>query len=185
MHEIHLEFEKYYAEFLKKNSITKQELEKSSRGEFKSFKESVLSPQMPETDETGLVVIEQMSDEDKEAKKVFTKLYKDIVKKCHPDRLSQDDMDYFNKMNTKFKAASWAYNNAKWSILIRVASELNIKPMNYKKMNGHLRKEVIKIDKKLRNHKMSYGWKLYQAEEKTQKDNIIKEFIYRLFRRKM
>jgi len=43
----------------------------------------------------------------------------------------------------------------------------------------------LKIDKKLRNQKMSYGWKLYQAEEKTQKDNIIKEFIYRLFRRKM
>ena len=185
MHEIHLEFEKYYAEFLKKNSITKQDLEKSTHGEFKSFKESVLNPQMPETDETGLVVIEQMSDEDKEAKTVFAKLYKDIVKKCHPDRLSQDDMDYFNKMNTKFKAASWAFNNAKWSILIRVASELNIKPMNYKKMNGHLRKEVKKIDNKIRNHKMSYGWKLYQAEENAQKDNIIKEFIYRLFRRKM
>jgi hypothetical protein len=57
-----------------------------------------------ETDETGLVVVEQMSDEDKEAKVVFSKLYKEIVKKCHPDRLSQDDMDYFNKMNTKFKA---------------------------------------------------------------------------------
>ena len=185
MREIHIEFEQYYTDFLKEKDISKQELEKSDTKQFQNFKETVLKPQMPETDETGLVVIEQMSDEDKEAKVVFAKLYKDIVKKCHPDRLSQDDMEYFNKMNTKFKAASWAYNNAKWSILIRVASELNIKPMNYKKMNGHLRREIKSLDEKIRKHKSTYGWKLYQAEDKEQKDNLIKDFIYKLFRRKM
>ena len=185
MREIHIEFEQYYAEFLKEKDISKQELEKSDTKQFKNFKEKVLKPQMPETDETGLVVVEQLSDEDKEAKTVFAKLYKDIVKKCHPDRLSQEDMDYFNKMNTKFKAASWAYNNAKWSILIKVASELNIKPMNYKKMNGHLRREIKTLDQKIRGHKSTYGWKLYQAEEKQQKDNVIKDFIYKLFRRKI
>ena len=185
MREIHIEFEQYYTDFLKEKDISKQELEKSDTKQFQNFKEKVLKPQMPETDETGLVVIEQMSDEDKEAKVVFAKLYKDIVKKCHPDRLSQDDMEYFNKMNTKFKAASWAYNNAKWSILIRVASELNIKPMNYKKMNGHLRREIKSLDQKIRKHKSTYGWKLYQAENKEEKDNLIKDFIYRLFRRKV
>ena len=82
MREIHIEFEQYYSEFLKENEISKQELEKSKTKQFQSFKESILNPQMPETDETGLVIIEQMSDEDKEAKVVFAKLYKDIVKKC-------------------------------------------------------------------------------------------------------
>ena len=63
---------------------------------------------MPETDETGLVLLlNNCLMRTKKKKDVFTKLYKDIVKKCHPDRLSQDDMDYFNKMNTKFKAATW------------------------------------------------------------------------------
>ena len=185
MLDIHLEFEDYYINFLQDNDLSKEELEKSNTQQFQNFKETVLQSAMPETDETGLVVIEQMSDEDKEAKVVFSKLYKEIVKKCHPDRLSQDDMDYFNKMNTKFKAASWAYNNAKWSILIRVASELNIKPMNYKKMNGHLRKEIKALDKKINNHKSTFGWKLYQSEEKEQKDNVIKQFIYNLFRRKV
>jgi hypothetical protein len=185
MLDIHLGFEEYYANFLKENELSKQELESSNTAEFKNFQETVLKPQMPETDETGIVVVEQMSEEDKEAKVVFAKLYKDIVKKCHPDRLSQDDMEHFNKMNTKFKAASWAYNNAKWSILIRVASELNIKPMNYKKINGHLRKEIKTVDKEINKHKSTYGWKLYQAEEKEQKDNVIKDFIFKLFRRRM
>lgn len=185
MTDIHIEFEQYYNDFLKENEISKQELEKSNTKQFQNFKKIISKSSAPETDETGLVVVEQLSDEDKEAKTVFTKLYRDIVKKCHPDRLSQDDMDYFNKMNTKFKAASWAYNNAKWSILIKVASELNIKPMNYKKMNGHLRKEIKSLDHEISKHKSTFGWKLYQAEEKEQKDNVIKEFIFRLFRRKI
>ena len=185
MTEIHIEFEQYYAEFLKENELSKQDLEKTNTKQFQNFKETILQPSMPETDETGLVIVEQLSDEDKEAKAVFAKLYKDIVKKCHPDRLSQDDMDHFNKMNTKFKAASWAYNNAKWSILIKVASELNIRPMNYKKMNGHLRREIKSLDQEIRKHKSTYGWKLYQAEDKERKDNVIKDFIYKLFRRKV
>jgi len=185
MRDIHMEFETYYSSFLQENNLTKQELEKSKTQEFGDFMTRASKPMMPETDETGLVIVEQLSDEEKEAKVVFAKLYKDIVKKCHPDRLSKDDMDYFNKMNTHFKAASWAYNHAKWSILIKVAEELKIKPSNYKKMNGHLRREIKTLDSELKRHKTSYGWRLYQEEEKQGKDNIIKQFIYNLFRRKV
>lgn len=184
MHEIHMEFENYYADFLKRNDLSKADLEKSKTKQFKEFKKQMAAP-MPETDETGLVVVEQMSDEDKEAKAIFAKLYKEIVKKCHPDRLSTDDMDHFNKMNTKFKAATWGYNNAKWSIVIKVAEELGIKPPNYKKMNGHLRREVKQLDKKLHQYKSSYGYMLYEAEDESSKDNIIKNFIFALFRRRL
>ncbi len=185
MRDIHIEFESYYSSFLKENNITKQDLEKSKTQEFGDFMTRASTPAMPETDETGLIAVEQLSDEEKEAKVVFAKLYKDIVKKCHPDRLSRDDLEYFNKMNTHFKAASWAYNHAKWSILIKVAEELKIKPSNYKKMNGHLRREIKVLDSELRRHKGSYGWRLYQEEDKEGKDDIIKEFIFQVFRRKV
>jgi hypothetical protein len=88
-------------------------------------------------------------------------------------------------MNTKFKAATWGYNNAKWSIVIKVAQELGIKPSNYKKMNGHLRREVKSVDEKISKHKKTYSWKLYQAQEKPEKDSVIKDFIFKLFRRKV
>jgi hypothetical protein len=185
MYDIHVEFEQYYASFLEENNLTKEELEKSKTKNFEKFKKDNAAAKMQETDETGLTVVEQLSDEDKEAKKVFAKLYKDIVKKCHPDRLSTDNMEHFNKMNSRFKAATWGYNNAKWSIVIKVAQELGIKPSNYKKMNGHLRREVKNVDAKIDKHKSTYGWKLYQAEEKEEKDSVIKDFIYALFRRKL
>lgn len=185
MYDVHVEFELYYAEFLKDNNLNKEDLEKSKTKSFEKFKKDNAAAKMQETDETGLVVVKDLSDEDKEAKKVFAKLYKDIVKKCHPDRLSMDNMEHFNKMNTRFKAATWGYNNAKWSIVIKVAQELGIKPSNYKKMNGHLRREVKNVDAKINKHKSSYGWKLYEAEEKEKKDNVIKDFIYALFRRKL
>ena len=185
MYDIHVEFELYYHEFLKENDLTKQDLEESKTKQFDKFKSDQEAAMMSETDETGLTVIEQLSDEDKEAKKVFAKLYKDIVKKCHPDRLSTDNMDYFNKMNTHFKAATWGYNNAKWSIVIKVAQELGIKPSNYKKMNGHLRREVKAVDAKINKHKSTFGWKLYEAEGRDRKDEVIRDFIYALFRRKV
>ena len=185
MYDIHVEFELYYAEFLKENNLTKRELEESKTKKFDKFVSDQEAAIIPETDETGLTVVEQLSDEDKEAKKVFAKLYKDIVKKCHPDRLSTDDMDYFNKMNSHFKAATWGFNNAKWSIVIKVAQELGIKPSNYKKMNGHLRREVNAVTAKINKYKSTYGWKLYEAEDKDQKDQVIKDFIFTLFRRKL
>mgnify|MGYP003678734534 CR=1 FL=1 len=181
MHEIHMEFETYYNDFLSRNDLSKQELEKAKTPEFAEFKKEMEAP-MPETDETGIVVLDQPSDEDKEAKDVFSKLYKQIVRKCHPDRLSEDDMEYFNTMNRRFKAATWGYKNSKWSIVIKIAEELGIKPSNYKKMNGHLRREVKSVDKKLESYKRSYGYMLYEAEDESAKENIIKNFIFSLFR---
>jgi hypothetical protein len=181
MNEIHMEFETYYNDFLARHDMSKKQLEDSKTPEFVEFKKEMEAP-LPETDATGIVVIDQPTNEDKEAKEVFSKLYKQIVKKCHPDRLSQDDMEYFNKMNSRFKAATWGYNNGKWSIVIKIAEELGIKPSNYKKMNGHLRREVKNVDKKLQYFKNSYGYMLYEAEEESSKDNIIKNFIFSLFR---
>ena len=179
-----VEFDSYYNSFLNENNLSKDDLEQSRTPEFKDLKEK-MNISAAETDETGIVPLEQPSDEDKEAKKVFSKIYKEIVKKCHPDKLSMDNMEYFNKMNTRFKAATWGYNNAKWSIVIKVAEELGIKPSNYKKMNGHLRREVKSVDEKVQKHKSTFGWKLYQAEEKEAKDQLIRDFIYKLFRRRV
>ena len=97
MYEIHTEFEEYYNDFLGRNNLTKAELEQAKTPEFEQFKKERVPPLL-ETDETGIVALQQDTEEDKEAKVVFSKLYKQIVKKCHPDRLSQDDMEYFNKI---------------------------------------------------------------------------------------
>lgn len=181
--DIHLEFEEYYDNFLKENGLDKNELKKTKTNQYTSYFEK--KPVIPNSsDSTEIVSTEpKRKEEDREAKKVFSNLYKQIVKKCHPDRLSKDDMDYFNKMNTKFKAATWAYNNSRWSIVIRVAQELQIKASNYKKINSHLRDEIKVVDKKLDNHKTTFGWRLFQADNKKQKDNIIRQFIFTLFGR--
>ena len=55
MHEIHMEFETYYNDFLSRNDLSKQELEKAKTPEFTEFKKEMEAP-MPETDETGIVV---------------------------------------------------------------------------------------------------------------------------------
>ncbi len=183
--EVHIEFEQYYAEFLEENNLTKQELEESKTKKFLEF-EKEIEPKLPETDETGIVKVEEKTDEYLEAKTTFSKMYKKIVMRCHPDKLSlNDDVEYFNKMSGLFKKATYAYDKGKWSKLIKVAKELGIKPSNYKKANGHLRREVKEVNGKIKKHKSTFGWKLYEAEEKEAKDKVIKDFIYTLFKRKI
>lgn len=185
MQDIHVAFELYYSEFLEENNLTKQELEESKTKKFQDFKKE-METKMPETDETGIVVMEKKTDEYLEAKTTFSKMYKKIVMKCHPDKLSlDDDVEYFNKMNRLFKSATYAYDKGKWSKLIKVAKELGIKPSNYKKANGYLRREVKQVNGKIDKHKSTFGWKLYQAEENKDKDKVIKDFIYTLFKRKL
>ena len=185
MQDIHVAFELYYSEFLEENNLTKQELEESKTKKFQDFKKE-METKMPETDETGIVVVEQKTDEYLEAKSTFSKMYKKIVMKCHPDKLNiDDDIEHFHKMNTMFKAATYAYDKGKWSKLIKIGKELGIKPSNYKKANGHLRREVKEVNGKIDKHKSTFGWKLYQAEEKDDKDKVVKDFIFTLFRRKV
>ena len=177
--DIHLEFEEYYSNFLQENKLLKKQLEETRTKEFVEM----VKADNASSKSTEVALVDPAEDEIEQPKVAFTKLYRQIVKKCHPDKLSQDNMDYFNKMNTKFKAATWAYNNGRWSILIRVAQELGIKPTNYKKINNHLKDEVKRVDNKIKNHKSTFGWMLFEAESKEEKDEVIKKFIYTLFRR--
>ena len=175
INEVHVGFELYYSEFLEENNLTKQELEESKTKKFQDFK-----------NETGIIVLEEKTDEYKEAKTTFSKMYKKIVTKCHPDKLNiDDDVEHFHKMNRMFKAATYAYDKGKWSKLVKIGKELGIKPSNYKKANGHLRREIKQLNGKIDKHKSTFGWKLYQAEEKDDKDKVVKDFIFTLFRRKV
>ena len=124
IHDIHIAFEQYYSEFLEENDLTKQELEESKTKQFESFKDKMQAT-MAETDETGIVVLEEKTDEYKEAKATFSKMYKKIVTKCHPDKLNiDDDVEHFHKMNRMFKAATYAYDKGKWSKLVKIGKEL-------------------------------------------------------------
>jgi hypothetical protein len=183
MHDLSAEFEVYYAQFLDDNNISKPELEESDSPQFKKFQEE--SNVMPETDETGISILEEKTDEYKEAKKVFTKLYREIVKKTHPDKITTEDPFYRNELTMKFKGATYAMDKGKWSKLIKIAEDLGIKPPNYKKMNSYLKKEIKEVSGQVENHKLKFSWKLYEAEEKEEKDSIIKNFIFQLFRKQI
>jgi hypothetical protein len=183
MHDLSAEFEVYYAQFLEDNNISKPELEESDTPAFKKFKEE--SEAMPETDETGISILEEKTDEYKEAKKVFTKLYRQIVMKTHPDKISTEDPFYRNELTMKFKSATYAMDKGKWSKLIKIAEDLGIKPPNYKKMNSYLKKEIKDVSGQVETHKLKFSWKLYEAEEKEEKDSVIKNFIFQLFRKQI
>ena len=68
------------------------------------------------------------------------------------------------------------FNNAKWSIVIKVAEELGIKPPNYKKMNGHLKKRSSWLDQEAKKYKSHLAGSFIKLRKK-KKDNVIKNLF--------
>ena len=182
--ELCAEFEDYYTQFLKENDIVKEELEEEDTPQFEKFKKQMEPPPI-ECDETGISILEEKTDEYKDAKKVFTKLYREIVKKTHPDKITTEDPFYRNELTILFKGAAYAMDKGKWSKLLKIAEDLGIKPPNYKKMNSYLKKEIKDVNNQVKAHKLKFSWKLYEAEEKEEKDSVIKNFIFQLFRKQI
>ena len=182
--ELGAEFEDYYNQFLKENDIVKEELEGEDTPQFEKFKKQMEPPPI-ECDETGISILEEKTDEYKDAKKVFTKLYREIVKKTHPDKITTEDPFYRNELTILFKGATYAMDKGKWSKLLKIAEDLGVKPPNYKKINHYLKKEIKEAHQQVKVHKEKYSWKLYEADEKEEKDNVIKSFIFQLFRRQI
>jgi len=182
--ELYGEFEDYYKNFLEEKGLSKEELEKSDSPEFAKFKEE-MKPQAPETDETGITIVEEKTDEYKLGKKAFTKLYREIVKKAHPDKIMTEDPFYRNELTILFKGATYAMDKGKWSKLLKIAEDLGVKPPNYKEINRFLKKEVKELDNQVKLHKRKFCWRLYEAEEKNEKDKVIQNFIHQLFGRKV
>ena len=76
MYDIHVEFELYYHEFLEENGLTKAELEESKTKQFEKFQNDQASALMQETYETGLVALEEVSDEDKKQERFLPNFIK-------------------------------------------------------------------------------------------------------------
>jgi hypothetical protein len=182
--ELYGEFEDYYNNFLDENELSKKELEKTDSPEFVKFKEE-MKPKLPETDETGISILEEKTDSYKEGKKAFTKLYREIVKKAHPDKIITEDPFYRNELTILFKGATYAMDKGKWSKLLKIAEDLGVKPPNYKEINRFLKKEVEELNNQVELHKRKFCWRLYEAEEKEEKDKVIQNFIQQLFGRKV
>jgi len=125
----------------------------------------------------------EMTQDELEMHEVFTRLFKSLALKLHPDKLSSSlTNEQRSDMINKFNEAKDALEERKYFVLLNLASQLKVKnPKNYKQQIRWMKKEVEIMSAKVEQMKNTYNYGFSECENEQQKDNLIKKFIKHLF----
>ena len=168
--EAHWDFENYYRDYCKRKNIDLDNL----NNKFKDRVEEIIpSPIKQQHDKSGDIVINKTEFKDNTDLKHFKKLYRQAVKKCHPD-LGGDEVE--------FKKLSKAHDEKDWEVLLEICDKYDIKLDDYHELNNILKKQIEAVKRKIKKEKSTYSWLLYECEEnETCKNNVVKKFLKHLF----
>jgi hypothetical protein len=177
--EVHIEFNKYYAKYCAENDIDLSEFNKENSDNIEKEYEPLEKKQEAEE---GIIVSNDKSKEDKEGMKEFSKVYKMIAKKIHPDVLAQRlQTEETLEKEEMFKIATKSYHECDWGVFVEIAEDLKVQPSNAKKLCKHIRKEIEVIKKKVERNSTMYSWKFHECEDNKEcKDLLMKSFMQRL-----
>ena len=169
--EYHHLFEEYYRRWCGENNV---DIDKQEQQNSKRVDEIIPKPSKQEYDSNGLVILEDIKQEQKEDMKKMNKLYRKLAMELHPDKQNGDEK--------KFAKVNEAYENGKWSVLLEEAIELGIEPDNFSYLSELLREEKKELKQKIKHNKGVYSWKFYECEEDENcKTILIKNFLKHLF----
>ena len=180
LRDAHADFEEYQHQYAAKNNIDLKQLQNKNA---QRVSEIMPQPKQQEVDEAGLIVTEEKTEEDREQIKKFSKVYKMIAKKIHPDkfanRLRTEEIEEKEEL---FKRAAEGFESRDWGKMLDVAEQINVKPSNAEELYPEIRKEITKVKDQIEKNNSMYSWKLYQCEDNEEcKDLIMADFFKRLF----
>lgn len=127
------------------------------------------------------------SEDAKAMDEAFSRLFKNIALKLHPDRIDKNLPDHIQKdMISRFQEANKAMDEKKYFILLDVAMEFGLKPPRNKTVQMRwMKREMMHIRNEIQKQKNTYSYKFTEAESDEERDELIKQFLYQLFRFKL
>lgn len=194
------EFESYYRRFCAENNIDIPGLEQENKDRMEQYYDHQKLPDSDINDsmisgsigDTSLTLYQngeqdeeyQMSADEIAIHEAFTKLFKKIALKLHPDRVSEHLPDDEKRIRSEhFKEANEALEQRKYFYLLDIAEKYGVStPRNYKQQTRWMKRETEKIQQLISKEKNTYNYGFAEAETEEEKINLIKKFIYQLFR---
>ena len=192
-----VEFQEYYESFLNKKNINLEELNKEHEDKIKEAYgiDEEISGAVPivEAGSTDLVLGQnttdkpediQMTEDEIAIHSVFSKLFKSIAIKIHPDKIDPLKHDYHQRrtMEEDFKLANTALKEKNYFVLIEIAERLNIAlPKNYDQQTRWMKSKLIDIKSDIDEERKTYNYIFSEAETDVQKDNVMRQFMQQLF----
>jgi len=126
----------------------------------------------------------EMSADDIAMHDAFSKLFKQIALKLHPDRIDKLLSDDETKMRVNmFQKANQAFEDKKYYILLDLADKYNIStPKNYEQQTRWMKRESENVAQQVDKEKNTYNYGFAEAETDEEREQLIKKFIFQLFR---
>jgi len=195
-----LEFEKYYRSFCALNNIDIPALEEENKHRVEQY---IVQEQIPEKSEEqsvltdpvdGSLTIYQNTQEESEdyqmtadeiaIHEAFSKLFKKLALKLHPDRINKFLPEDEKEIRAKeFKEANEAFDQKKYFFLLDIADKYRVStPRNYDQQNRWMKRETEKIQGTIAQKKNTYSYGFAEAETEEEKELLIRKFIFQLFR---
>tara|TARA_R100000030_G_scaffold61212_3_gene46188 strand:- start:2602 stop:3207 length:606 start_codon:yes stop_codon:yes gene_type:complete len=165
----HIEFEVFYRRWCVENDVDIEELNKQNQKKVQVIFEK---------QEQGLAIIEEKQE--KKGDK-YKKVYREIAKKIHPDKLETSDPRFWEYTNS-FKDVTRAMNEEKWGDLFEVVDKYNIWITEYEEACEDIQRSIEETKKLVEHEKKSYSWALYECEDDEPcKQRVVKNFLHQLF----
>ena len=195
-----IEFEKYYRSFCAINNVDIAALEEQNRERVEQY---IVQEQIPEKseeenvntdpDDNSLTIYQNTQEESEDYQmtadeiaihEAFSKLFKKLALKLHPDRINKFLPEDEKEIRAKeFKEANEAFDNKKYFFLLDIADKYRVStPRNYDQQNRWMKRETEKIQGLISQKKNSYSYGFAEAETEEEKELLIRKFIFQLFR---
>jgi hypothetical protein len=117
------------------------------------------------------VFIEDEEIDSKEENPKMRKLYREIVKQTHPDKIKNE------KLNNLYIDAGKSYDNQDIFNIYSICDELGISYELDESENYILKDKIKYIQDKINFIQSTFTWHWYYTEEEIEKNNIIKEYV--------
>ena len=165
----HQDFEIYYRKWCEDNNINLSELNQKHETKVSKFLSQQKFTDLKNNEE-GIIVL---SKEKRKEKKKFNSLFKQVAKVTHPDKNDGTILD--------FKAASAAFEQGDWAMLLQIAEEYNILPEDLGEVLPVMKEEAKRLRKIIEKNKTMYSWRLQECETEECKVLVVKKFLKQLF----
>ena len=117
------------------------------------------------------VPIEDDEIDSKDENPKMRKLYREIVKQTHPDKIKNE------KLNNLYIEAGKSYDSQDLFNIYTICDELGISYELEESENFIIKDKIKYLQDKIKFIQSTFTWQWYYTEEEIEKNNIIKEYV--------
>jgi hypothetical protein len=195
------EFQLFLEEYCKNNSIDLRSLTPTQKlnktkpkqgSENKQISEDdtanndlgmVIAPQLGNKQQIAQPLEEHETKEKDEMKVIFTKLFRKLALNLHPDRIQGLSEQERSERIDLFKKAKLALDNEDYFLLIEMSDRFKIRnPKNYKQQTKWMKKKIKNLNVEISNEKRTYNFMFGNCDTIEEKETLIKNFLFQLFK---